>query len=138
MDSPRTATSERSAALVRRGRCWECVYGPDDQYAVEPVMVDLWRDADAYGTPEWDAAEEWLCCPQCDKRWRIVSPTLIIERLPLAAFAAAIEKQTLRVGDHVHTEAIILQDGTRLTVREGDTWPVPPTARWAEWQWNTA
>lgn len=118
-----TTVSQHNAALVRRGRCWECVH--DEQDAGEHVRVEL----------HWDCGPEWFVCPQCDKRW-MIEPDHIIERLPLAEFADAITKQTLRVTDHVRTEAIILEDGTRLPVYEGDTWPVPLGARYCEWTWR--
>lgn len=114
MTEPRPLTqSERNARIVRAGLCWDCI-------------VKTTRKVDG-----WDA------CPECDRRWRVLNRTTILERNPLPAEIYGKHARLLPLGSKVVWDPDRLSIGHRMVETTDDAWLIPINS-YVEGLWTTS
>lgn len=110
--SPAAVQSRRNARIVRAGLCWDCI------------------------TKTVHSTGGWSKCPDCGRRWRVVTPALILERGPLPAEVYGKHARLLVEGQKVVWDIDRLNESYRY-VEADDDWLIPVGA-YIESEWHTA
>lgn len=118
MAEPLTPTSDhtvtqamRNNRIVRAGRCWDCI------------------------GPTKDTVGGWKKCATCDRAWRIVSPTLIVERNALPKEITGKHARLLSAGQKVVWNVNTINAGQHI-VTPDDQWLIP-VGSYIEGDWHT-
>lgn len=103
--------SQRNGRIVRAGLCWDCA-----------VKTER-------------AVGGWAKCPDCDRRWRITTGTLILERNPLPPDVYGKRARLLTAGQVVTWNVNTITE-QRHTVVADDVWLIP-VGSFTEQEWHT-